>query len=154
MNETLNALICRHARNLLLAQGWPEETDVDQRNPNYPGWIIIYVRLDAPRLATLLVNRHDGVLPPHLASAIQKLTGTGAELVLSGSQWQSLPVLPADGTQVSFPYAGEWLPEQINTLPDSLCCELVLPAGTLRLKGELTPALLQTLIREMKGSSH
>lgn len=54
MNETLNALICRHARNLLLAQGWPEETDVDQRNPKYPGWISIYVRLDAPRLATLL----------------------------------------------------------------------------------------------------
>ncbi|ELT7923997.1 hypothetical protein R9Y96_005005, partial [Shigella sonnei] len=52
MNETLNALICRHARNLLLAQGWPEETDVDQRNPNHPGWISIYVRLDAPRLAT------------------------------------------------------------------------------------------------------
>ncbi len=111
MNETLNALICRHARNLLLAQGWPEETDVDQRNPNYPGWISIYVRLDAPRLATLLINRHGGVLPPLLASAIQRLTGTGAELVLSGSQWQSLPVLPADGTQVSFPYAGEWLTE-------------------------------------------
>ncbi|HGK5583583.1 TPA: hypothetical protein ACJ29Q_003620 [Salmonella enterica subsp. enterica serovar Typhimurium] len=32
MNKTLNALVCRHARNLLLAQGWPEETDVDQRN--------------------------------------------------------------------------------------------------------------------------
>ncbi|WP_231254891.1 ParB/RepB/Spo0J family partition protein, partial [Escherichia coli] len=60
---------------------------------------------------TLLINRHGGVLPPLLASAIQKLTGTGAELVLSGSQWQSLPVLPADGTQVSFPYAGEWLTE-------------------------------------------
>ncbi|HHH7666679.1 TPA: hypothetical protein ACP2SP_004138 [Escherichia coli] len=111
MNETLNALVCRHARNLLLAQGWPEETDVDQRNPKYPGWISIYVLLDAPRLATLLINRHGGVLPPLLASAIQKLTGTGAELVLSGSQWQSLPVLPADGTQVSFPYAGEWLAE-------------------------------------------
>ncbi len=95
MNKTLNALVCRHARNLLLAQGWPEETDIEQLNPHYPGWISIYVRLDAPRLATLLVNRHDGVLPPHLASAIQKLTGTGAELVLSGSQWQSLPVLPA-----------------------------------------------------------
>ncbi len=80
MNKTLNALICRHARDLLLAQGWPEETDVDQRNLKYPGWISIYVRLDAPRLATLLVNRHDGVLPPHLASAIQKLAGTGAEL--------------------------------------------------------------------------
>lgn len=121
MNETLNALICRHARNLLLAQGWPEETDVDQRNPNYPGWISIYVRLDAPRLATLLVNRHDGVLPPHLASAIHKLTGTGAELVLSGSQWQSLPVLPADGTQVSFPYAGEWLTEdEIRAVLDAV----------------------------------
>lgn len=121
MNETLNALICRHARNLLLAQGWPEETDVDQCNPKYPGWISIYVRLDAPRLATLLVNRHDGVLPPHLASATQKLTGTGAELVLSGSQWQSLPVLPADGTQVSFPYAGEWLTEdEIRAVLDAV----------------------------------
>lgn len=121
MNETLNALICRHARNLLLAQGWPEETDVDQRNPNHPGWISIYVRLDAPRLATLLVNRHDGVLPLHLASAIQKLTGTGAELVLSGSQWQALPVLPADGTQVSFPYAGEWLAEdEIRAVLDAV----------------------------------
>ena len=45
-------------------------------------------------------------------------------------------------------------PEQINTPSDSLCCELVQPAGTLRLKGKLTPALLQTLIREIKGSSH
>ncbi|GHL51182.1 hypothetical protein ECZU29_60320 [Escherichia coli] len=98
-------------RNLLLAQGWPEETDVDQRNPNYPGWISIYVQLDAPRLATLLVNRHDGVLPPH-GLRHSETTGTGAELVLSGSQWQALPVLPADGTQVSFPYAGEWLTEE------------------------------------------
>ncbi len=134
MNKTLNALVCRHARNLLLAQGWPEETDVDQRNPNYPGWISIYVRLDAPRLATLLINRHGGVLPPLLASAIQRLTGTGAELVLSGSQWQSLPVLPADGTQVSFPYAGEWLTEdEIRAVLDavhdavrSICYQIVL----------------------------
>nr|WP_270348127.1 hypothetical protein [Escherichia coli] len=59
MNETLNALICRHARNLLLAQGWPEETDVDQRNPNYPGWISIYVRLDAPTSG----RRNAGVFP-------------------------------------------------------------------------------------------
>lgn len=88
-NSTLNALICRHARNLLLAQGWPEETDVDQRNPNYPGWISIYVRLDAPRLATLLINRHGGVLPPLLASAIQRLTGTGAE---TGTVRQSVAV--------------------------------------------------------------
>ncbi len=79
------------------------------------------MRLDTPRLATLLINRHGGVLPPLLASAIQKLTGTGAELVLSGSQWQSLPVLPADGTQVSFPYAGEWLTEdEIRAVLDAV----------------------------------
>ena len=118
---TRRQAVVNQARNLLLAQGWPEETDVDQRNPNYPGWISIYVRLDAPRLATLLINRHGGVLPPLLASAIQRLTGTGAELVLSGSQWQSLPVLPADGTQVSFPYAGEWLTEdEIRAVLDAV----------------------------------
>lgn len=33
------------------------------------------------------------------------------------------------------------------------CCELVLPAGTLRISGKLTPELLQTLIREMQGGS-
>lgn len=133
MNETLNALIYRHARNLLLAQGWPEETDVDKRNLKYPGWISIYVLLDAPRLATLLINRHGCVLPPLLASAIHKLTGTGAELVLSGSQWQSLPVLPADGTQVSFPYAGEWLAEDeiravLDAVRDAVRCGQ-LPGG-------------------------
>lgn len=34
---------------------------------------------------------------------------------------------------------------------DAPCCELVLPAGTLRISGKLTPELLQTLIREMQG---
>lgn len=33
----------------------------------------------------------------------------------------------------------------------SPCCELVLPAGTLRIRGTLTPELLQMLIREMQG---
>ncbi|EPT7521089.1 hypothetical protein ACVSHZ_005306 [Escherichia coli] len=61
------------------------------------------------------------IMAPLLASAIQRLTGTGAELVLSGSQWQSLPVLPADGTQVSFPYAGEWLTEdEIRAVLDAV----------------------------------
>ncbi len=34
---------------------------------------------------------------------------------------------------------------------ESPCCELVLPAGTLRISGKLTPELLQMLIREMQG---
>ncbi len=36
---------------------------------------------------------------------------------------------------------------------DAPCCELVLPAGTLRISGKLTPELLQVLIREMQGGS-
>lgn len=34
---------------------------------------------------------------------------------------------------------------------DAPCCELVLPAGMLRISGNLTPELLQTLIREIQG---
>ncbi|EHK7411598.1 hypothetical protein IDT15_004492 [Escherichia coli] len=109
MNETLNALICRHARNLLLAQGWPEETDVDQRNPNYPGWISIYVQLDAPRLGMLLVNRHDGVLPPHLASTIQKLTTTGQTLLTRQTRRFRLVVKESDHPC--------WLDEDDENLP-------------------------------------
>ncbi|EBW7255763.1 TPA: transposase [Salmonella enterica] len=41
--------------------------------------------------------------------------------------------------------------EHINIPTSTLCCELLLPSGTVRLKGALTPALLQILIREMKG---
>lgn len=40
-----------------------------------------------------------------------------------------------------------------NTAGETLCCELVLPSGTVRLKGTLTPVMLQLLIREMKGGS-
>ena len=79
---TRRQAVVNQARNLLLAQGWPEETDIEQLNPHYPGWISIYVRLDVSRLATLIISRHDGVLPPALASAVQKMTGTGAEVVL------------------------------------------------------------------------
>ncbi|HFU7919755.1 TPA: hypothetical protein ACH7CM_005513, partial [Escherichia coli] len=144
------------ARNLLLAQGWPEETDVDQRNPNHPGWISIYVRLDAPRLATLLVNRHDGVLLPILASAVQKMTGTGAEVVLSGSQWQALPVLPADGTQVSFPYAGEWLAEDeiravlaaVRDAIRSICYQVA--EDTRRIRAALTTTGQTLLTRQTR----
>lgn len=35
---------------------------------------------------------------------------------------------------------------------ESPCCELVLPAGTLRISGKLTPELLQMLIQEMQGA--
>lgn len=42
-------------------------------------------------------------------------------------------------------------PGSENMPGETLCCELLLPSGTVRLKGTLTPTLLQVLIREMKG---
>ncbi|CAI2160768.1 Uncharacterised protein [Serratia quinivorans] len=111
-NTALNALICRRARDLLVARGWPEHTDIDQREPvKWPGWISIYVRLDAADLATLLamlVNTESAAL---LNDAVHKLTGTSAEMILSGSRYADAPVLPGDGTHITFPYAGEWLTE-------------------------------------------
>lgn len=51
--------------------------------------------------------------------------------------------------------AAESRPEQTHPPSvqsnDTPCCELVLPAGTLRISGKLTPELLQMLIREMQG---
>lgn len=56
-----------------------------------------------------------------------------------------LPVMltPESGPEQSHP------PSVLSD--DAPCCELVLPAGTLRISGKLTPELLQTLIREMQG---
>ncbi|TPW51386.1 transposase [Serratia sp. SRS-8-S-2018] len=46
------------------------------------------------------------------------------------------------------------LPDAGNTPPadDATECELVLPGGTLRLRGTLSPALLSMLIHELKGT--
>ena len=39
---TLTALVMRRARDLIADYGWPDHTDVDQRDPvNKPGWISI-----------------------------------------------------------------------------------------------------------------
>ncbi len=118
-NTTLNALICRHARNLLLAQGWPEETDVDQRNPKYPGWISIYVLLDAPGwrcYSSTVTAAYCALLAPH-SETDRNRGGTGtvrqSVAVAAGTS--------ADGTQVFFPYAGEWLTEdEIRAVLDAV----------------------------------
>ncbi|EAV2405933.1 hypothetical protein EYJ44_14925 [Salmonella enterica] len=36
---------------------------------------------------------------------------------------------------------------------DALCCEVVLPTGTVKLHGAVTPALLRVLLNELKGGS-
>ncbi len=99
--QTLNALICRHARNLLLAQGWPEETDVDQRTRSIrAGSAFMFCWMRPAGDVTYQPSRRRTATAPGLRHS--QTDRNRAELVLSGSQWQSLPVLPADGTQVSF----------------------------------------------------
>ncbi|EEJ5471807.1 transposase [Salmonella enterica subsp. diarizonae] len=58
-------------------------------------------------------------------------------VTLSPEQDKSVPVPACPGSE--------------NMPGETLCCELLLPSGTVRLKGALTPTLLQVLIREMKG---
>lgn len=107
---TLNALVMRRARDLIADYGWPDHTDVDQRDPvNKPGWISIYVRLDAANIVHLLPLLCTGDVPAELQSAMTKIAGTPAQIILSGSRYADAPQLPEDGTQIAFPWAGEWL---------------------------------------------
>lgn len=89
---TLNALVMRRARDLIADYGWPDHTDVDQRDPiNKPGWISIYVRLDATNIVNLLPLLCIGSVPAELQSAMTKLTGTPAQIILSGSRYADVP---------------------------------------------------------------
>lgn len=119
---TLNALVMRRARDLIADYGWPDHTDVDQRDPvNKPGWISIYVRLDAANIVHLLPLLCTGDVPAELQSAMTKIAGTPAQIILSGSRYADAPQLPEDGTQIAFPWAGEWLTEpEIQAVTDCL----------------------------------
>ncbi|MDM3331578.1 AAA family ATPase [Citrobacter sp. Cb127] len=84
---TLTALVMRRARDLIADYGWPDHTDVDQRDPvNKPGWISIYVRLDAANIVHLLPLLCTGDVPAELQSAMTKIAGTPAQIILSGNR--------------------------------------------------------------------
>ncbi len=135
MNETLNALICRHACNLpRLSAGLAEKRRMLTSE-------IRTIRTDqhlraagcAP-LAARYLSTVTAAYCRRTASAIQKLTGTGrVKLVLSGSQWQTPLALPADGTQVLLPVCRvEWLAEDeiravlvaVRDAIRSICCQV------------------------------
>lgn len=106
-NTTLNALICRRARNLLLMDGWPEHTDVVQLSSIWPCWLGVRVCLDATYLVALiprLCPRLDmSTLRRHVMySAVQKLSGTKAEMVL----YQRYNAMPPASTFFEFPNHG------------------------------------------------
>ncbi|MBW3478445.1 hypothetical protein SJZ84_20505 [Hafnia paralvei] len=115
-NIALNALICCHGRALMLAQGWPDHIDVVQCYPGrFPGWISIYARLNAAELVTVLKPYTCQTLAPmryRLEDAIDKLTGSQAELVLYGNRYMQAPMLPGDTTQIAIPFASEWLNQE------------------------------------------
>ncbi|MFJ7174702.1 hypothetical protein [Citrobacter freundii] len=119
---TLNALVMRRARDLIADYGWPDHTDVDQRDPiNKPGWISIYARLYAANIVRLLPLLCTSEVPTELQRAMTKITGTGAQIILSGNRYADVPQLPEDGTQITFPWAAEWLTEpEIQAVTDCL----------------------------------
>ncbi|HBL7007441.1 TPA: hypothetical protein LSH92_002620 [Citrobacter koseri] len=118
---TLNALVMRRARDLITEYGWPDHTDVEQCAPDKPGWISIYVRLDAADIVHLLPLLSTGEVPEALQRAMTKITGTQAQIILSGSRYADDPQLPEDGTRITFPWAGEWLTEpEIQAVTDCL----------------------------------
>ncbi|OQM39595.1 hypothetical protein [Citrobacter braakii] len=118
---TLNALVMRRARDLITEYGWPDHTDVEQCATHKPGWISIYVRLDAVDIVHLLPLLCVGDVPAALQRAMTKITGTQAQIILSGSRYADDPQLPEDGTRITFPWAGEWLTEpEIQAVTDCL----------------------------------
>ncbi|ECE0486529.1 hypothetical protein KX75_20385 [Salmonella enterica subsp. enterica] len=116
INTALHTLITRHALDLLLAQGWPEHTDVSLPAPSrWPGWVAVCVRLEADDLATLLTRLSGQAELPVpqqqiMAAAITKLEGSQAVMVLLPEHGTE-PMVPGDDTGVRFPYASEWLTE-------------------------------------------
>ncbi|QIP58293.1 hypothetical protein [Hafnia alvei] len=119
-NTALNALIFCHGRALMLAQGWPDHIDVVQCYPGrFPGWISIYARLNAAELVAVLKPFISQTLAPmhyRLEDAIEKLTGSQAELVLYGNRYTQEPMLPGDTTQIAIPFAAQWLTQEELTI--------------------------------------
>jgi hypothetical protein len=100
----------------MLAQGWPAHIDIVQCYPGrFPGWISIYARLNAAELVTVLKPYTRQTLAPmryRLEDAIDKLTGSKAELVLYGNRYTQEPMQPGDMMQIAIPFASEWLNQE------------------------------------------
>lgn len=127
---------------------------IQQRRPNYSnGFKLHLVELTMkPGVSVAQVARANDINANLLFNwrhqyKLGKLTSDnrhGAEflpVVLSPEKTPEAPVLSTEGNRRQT--------DLQNTTASTLTCELLLPAGTLRLSGNITAAVLQTLVREL-----
>ncbi|EFE93406.1 IS66-like element accessory protein TnpA [Serratia odorifera] len=130
------------------------DSDLQQRRPNYsnsfklhlveltmkPGVSVAQVARANDINANLLFNwRHQYKLG--------KLTSDNRQ----GAAFLPVVLSPEKAPEAPAPATGgnRRQTDLQNTTASTLTCELLLPAGTLRLSGTITAAMLQTLVREL-----
>lgn len=121
-----------------------------RRRPNFPREfkIALVERSLQPDVSVALLARENGI-NANLLFNWRHLYRKGL-LVATTDTAAILPVVVSETSNVIV--AEHSPPVQLSPSGEGYCCELVLPAGTLKISGALTPALLRMLITEMKGT--
>lgn len=121
-----------------------------RRRPNFPREfkIALVERSLQPDVSVALLARENGI-NANLLFNWRHLYRKGL-LVTTTDAAPILPVVVSETSNVIV--AEHSSPVQLSPSGEGHCCELVLPVGTLKISGALTPALLRMLITEMKGT--
>lgn len=125
-------------------------TGKHRRRPNFPREfkIALVERSLQPYISVALLARENGI-NANLLFNWRHLYRKGL-LVATTDTAPILPVVVSETSNVIV--AEHSSPVQLSPSGEGHCCELVLPAGMLKISGALTPALLRMLITEMKGT--
>lgn len=121
-----------------------------RRRPNFPREfkIALVERSLQPDVSVALLARENGI-NANLLFNWRHLCRKG----LLVARTETAAILPVVVSETSNTIVAEHSPPvQLSPSGEGHGCELVLPAGTLRISGALTPALLRMLIIEMKGT--
>lgn len=121
-----------------------------RRRPNFPRdfKITLVERSLQPDVSVALLARENGI-NANLLFNWRHLYRKGLLVATT----DTATILPVVVSETHNAIVAEHLPPvQLSPPGEAHCCELILPAGTLRISGALTPALLRMLITEMKGT--
>ncbi|MEX3557011.1 MAG: IS66-like element accessory protein TnpA [Burkholderia sp.] len=130
------------------------DSDVQQRRPNYSnGFKLHLVELTMkPGVSVAQVARANDINANLLFNwrhqyKLGKLTSDNQQ----GAAFLPVVLSPEKAPEASVPATGgnHRQTDLQNTAASTLTCELLLPAGTLRLSGTITAAMLQALVREL-----